>query len=87
MQKLVVRDAAPHKKNDRREASSRSVTGCGVLGASETGSDSERNRNAGLARIRGSAARMPPSKSPVLRPSWKNLECGLDVGSRDGPGA
>ena len=52
------------RKNDSRLASSSSVTRCGVPAGRLAGSLSERNRKAGLVRIRARPVRMPASKSP-----------------------
>jgi hypothetical protein len=52
------------RKNERREASSRSVTRCAAPAGRLAESLSERKTNAGLARIRERPARIPALKSP-----------------------
>ncbi len=58
-----------HRKNDSREARSRSLTRYGVLGATFAGSSSMRNRNDGLTSMRSIARCMPVSNPPSVRPA------------------
>ena len=52
-----------HRKNDSRDASSRSLMRYAVFGATPAGSRSTRNRNSRLTRMALRAASMPASKS------------------------
>jgi hypothetical protein len=59
------------RKNDSRDASSRSVTR-DVVPVAAAGTFSMRKRNCELTSSRSSADWMPRSKLPSLRPDWKN---------------
>ena len=56
------------RKNDSRDARSRSLTRYGVFGATVAGWLSSRNRNFGLTRMLRSAISMPDSNPPFAAP-------------------
>ena len=80
-----------HRKNDSRDASSRSLSGYTVPGAALAGSRSTRNTNFGLASMRCSASWMPRSKFPSRRPvaieRHQPLRCRRRWPARDRRGA
>ena len=73
-----------HKKKDKREASSTSLTGCATPARAPGGSLSIRYKKYGLERTRATPARIPSSKLPplCLRPLVKRQRR-LDVRCSD----
>ena len=74
-----------HRKNDKRDASSRSLMRYIVPGAAFAGSGSVRNRNFGSVRISRSAFSIPASKLAFIPALLIEAEQDFEIGVRHRP--